>query len=47
MPHLRIETNVSKSKIPEDFVSKAIPILANSLGKPAQVSLSTIFYHAI
>ncbi|CAG9559262.1 unnamed protein product [Danaus chrysippus] len=42
MPHLRIETNVSKSKIPEDFVTKAIPILANSLGKPAQFCVVSI-----
>ncbi|VVD05310.1 unnamed protein product [Leptidea sinapis] len=34
MPHLRIETNVPKNKIPDDFVFKAIPLLAKSLGKP-------------
>lgn len=38
MPHFRIETNVPKSKIPEDFVTKAVPILAKSLGKPEQVN---------
>ena len=37
MPHFRIETNLPKSKIPQDFVSKAIPVLAKALGKPEQV----------
>ncbi|CAG9104034.1 unnamed protein product [Plutella xylostella] len=34
MPHFRIETNLSKSKVPQDFVTKAIPVLAKALGKP-------------
>lgn len=38
MPHFRIETNVSKNKIPPDFVTKAVPVLAKALGKPEQVS---------
>lgn len=37
MPHFRIETNVLKSKIPKDFVTKALPVLAKALGKPEQV----------
>lgn len=38
MPHFRIETNVPKNKIPLDFVTKAVPVLAKALGKPEQVS---------
>lgn len=38
MPYFRIETNVPKSKIPEDFVTKAVPVLAKALGKPESVS---------
>lgn len=37
MPHFRIETNVPRSKIPQDFVLKAVPVLAKALGKPEQV----------
>lgn len=40
MPHFRIETNVSKVKIPVDFVTKAVPVLAKALGKPDQVIVS-------
>lgn len=39
MPHFRIETNVPRSKIPEDFVTKAVPVLAKALGKPEQASI--------
>lgn len=37
MPYFRIETNVPKSKIPQDFVTKALPVLAKALGKPEKV----------
>ncbi|GBP66482.1 Macrophage migration inhibitory factor [Eumeta japonica] len=39
---LRIETNVPKSKVPQDFVDKAIPILAKALGKPAQYCVVSV-----
>ncbi|CAH2093926.1 unnamed protein product [Euphydryas editha] len=42
MPHLRIETNVPKSQIPQDFVTKAVPILAKSLGKPEQYCVVSV-----
>nr|XP_037872130.1 macrophage migration inhibitory factor isoform X1 [Bombyx mori] len=42
MPHFRIETNISRSKIPADFVVKAIPVLAKALGKPEQYCVVTV-----
>lgn len=42
MPHLRIETNVARNQIPQDFVTKAIPVLAKALGKPEQVKIIPI-----
>lgn len=42
MPHFRIETNVPRSKIPQDFVLKAVPVLAKALGKPEQYCVVSI-----
>ncbi|XP_026317948.1 uncharacterized protein LOC113228781 [Hyposmocoma kahamanoa] len=36
MPCLKIMTNLSKNKIPVDFVEKIIPILAKSVRKPEE-----------
>ncbi|XP_028157647.1 macrophage migration inhibitory factor homolog [Ostrinia nubilalis] len=36
MPHLRIETNVPKNSISQDFLSKATKVIAKTLGKPEQ-----------
>jgi hypothetical protein len=44
MPYLRIETNVSKDKIPASFGKDMTQIIAKSLGKPESVSLSGIKY---
>lgn len=38
MPHLRIETNVSKDKVPDDFPQKTCAVLAKAIGKPVNVS---------
>lgn len=35
MPVLTVNTNVSSSKVPKDFKSKATDVVAQSLGKPA------------
>lgn len=43
MPHLRIETNVPKSKVPEDFVVKAAAVVAKTLGKPESVLYYSFF----
>ncbi|KOB66158.1 Macrophage migration inhibitory factor [Operophtera brumata] len=43
MPHFRIETNVPRIKIPADFVTKAVPVLAKALGKPEQVTMYITF----
>jgi len=37
MPHLRIETNVPKDRIPEDAAVKLCSVLSKSLGKPLNV----------
>ncbi|XP_041971649.1 macrophage migration inhibitory factor-like [Aricia agestis] len=42
MPHLRIETNLPRSKIPQNFVTKAVPILAQALGKPEQYCVVSV-----
>ncbi|XP_047520582.1 macrophage migration inhibitory factor-like [Pieris napi] len=42
MPHFRIETNVPKSKIPHDFVTKTVPVLAKALGKPESYCVVTV-----
>ncbi|CAB3222225.1 unnamed protein product [Arctia plantaginis] len=42
MPHFRIETNLSSDKIPEDFVLKAVPVLAKALGKPEQYCVVSV-----
>ncbi|KAH9632702.1 hypothetical protein HF086_016901 [Spodoptera exigua] len=42
MPHFRIETNVSRSQIPANFVQKAVPVLAKALGKPEQYCVVSI-----
>ncbi|GBP65375.1 Macrophage migration inhibitory factor [Eumeta japonica] len=36
MPLFRVFTNVSKDKIPEDFVDKVIPVLSEAIGKPIE-----------
>ncbi|KAL0818320.1 hypothetical protein ABMA28_008802 [Loxostege sticticalis] len=36
MPHLRIETNVPKNVITQDFILKAGAVIAKTLGKPDQ-----------
>lgn len=38
MPCLKIMTNLSKNKIPVDFVDKIIPILSKSVKKSEEVS---------
>lgn len=38
MPHLRIETNVPKNVITQDFILKAGAVIAKTLGKPDQVT---------
>jgi len=46
MPHLRFETNVPKDKIPKEFPRELNRVLAQTLGKPEEVSsllLHTIF----
>ncbi|KAJ8712679.1 hypothetical protein PYW08_007983 [Mythimna loreyi] len=42
MPHFRIETNVPRSKIPQDFVLKAVPVLAKALGKPEKYCVVSV-----
>lgn len=39
MPHLRIETNVAKSKIPVELPKKLCEAVSKSLSKPLNVSL--------
>lgn len=38
MPHLRIETNLPKSKVPADFTKSTCSVVAKTLGKPLNVS---------
>jgi hypothetical protein len=38
MPHLRLETNIPKSKITEDFLKQTTALMAKTLGKPESVS---------
>ena len=38
MPHLRLDTNVSKDKIPKDFAKELVSVLAETLGKAEEVS---------
>lgn len=52
MPHLRIETNLSKSEIPEKFAQKTCSVVAQCLGKPLNVGailfyICTKIYHLI
>ncbi|CAG9782067.1 unnamed protein product [Diatraea saccharalis] len=42
MPCLKILTNLPKNKIPNEFVDKIIPILAKTVGKPANVFVCVI-----
>ncbi|GJQ79923.1 hypothetical protein Trydic_g18367 [Trypoxylus dichotomus] len=42
MPHFRIETNVSASKISPDFTKKLCEITASSLGKPLSYCVATV-----
>ncbi|KAI5634220.1 macrophage migration inhibitory factor (MIF) domain-containing protein [Phthorimaea operculella] len=42
MPHFRIETNVPKSKVPQDFLTKAVSVLAKTVGKPEQYCVVSI-----
>jgi phenylpyruvate tautomerase PptA (4-oxalocrotonate tautomerase family) len=38
MPYLRLETNIPKSKITEDFLKETTALMAKILGKPESVS---------
>jgi len=42
MPHLRIETNVPKEKIPPNFAKEACSLLAKLLGKPENYCCVTV-----
>ncbi|XP_013184045.1 macrophage migration inhibitory factor [Amyelois transitella] len=42
MPHFRIETNLPRNKIPQDFVAKVVSVLAKSLGKPEQYCVVSV-----
>lgn len=42
MPHLKIETNVPREKIPADLVKTLCQVVATTLGKPLNVSTSVI-----
>ncbi|GBP66478.1 Macrophage migration inhibitory factor [Eumeta japonica] len=37
MPELVIETNIPRSKIPADFISKAVPLLAQTVNRDKEV----------
>lgn len=38
MPRLSLDTNLPSSKIPDDFLSGALKVLSNTLGKGPKVS---------
>ncbi|GLV36752.1 hypothetical protein CBL_02413 [Carabus blaptoides fortunei] len=42
MPHLRIETNLPKSKVPADFTQRTCAVVAKALGKPVNYCVVTI-----
>lgn len=42
MPHLRIETNVSKDAVPKDLPKELCKLIAKLLGKPESVRI--LFY---
>ncbi|GBP66480.1 Macrophage migration inhibitory factor [Eumeta japonica] len=42
MPQLIIETNIPRSKIPADFISKAIPLLAQTVNRDEKLTAVVI-----
>ncbi|XP_073955132.1 macrophage migration inhibitory factor-like [Choristoneura fumiferana] len=42
MPHFQIQTNLPRSKIPQDFVYKSVPILAKILDKPVELCVVSV-----
>ncbi|KAL0266974.1 UNVERIFIED_CONTAM: hypothetical protein PYX00_009370 [Menopon gallinae] len=42
MPFFRLETNLPKSKIPDDFVSETTKLLGTALGKPREYCVAAV-----
>jgi len=43
MPHFRLETNVSKSKVSKELLKKLSAAVAKTLGKPESVNTYQMF----
>jgi len=44
MPHFRLETNVSKSKVTPELLKKLSAAVAKTLGKPESVNTSQMLF---
>jgi len=42
MPHFRLETNIPRSNIPDSFPKELNQVVAKTLGKPEEVTVTTV-----